>query len=298
MRILVTGGTGFIGTALCQRLLAQGHAVTVLSRDADRARRHFQDRVSAIDSLGALDADNAPEAIVNLAGENLAAHRWNAHWKRVFRDSRVQTTERLVDYIRQAPRKPRVLVSGSAVGYYGARGDALLDENSPPGDEYQSELCVAWEAAAREAEALGVRVCRLRTGIVLDRDGGALKSMRLPFARGLGGSLGDGRQWMSWIHLDDLVGIILYLLQHETLTGAFNGTAPAPVTNAEFVRTLAATLHRPAVLPMPAPVLRLLVGEMAQLLLTGQRVLPVRTQAAGYVFRYPRLPEALAACLA
>jgi uncharacterized protein len=298
MRILVTGGTGFIGTALCKRLLAQGHAVTVLSRDADRARRHFQDRVSAIDSLGALDADNAPEAIVNLAGENLAAHRWNAHWKRVFRDSRVQTTERLVDYIRQAPRKPRVLVSGSAVGYYGARGDALLDENSPPGDEYQSELCVAWEAAAREAEALGVRVCRLRTGIVLDRDGGALKSMRLPFALGLGGSLGDGRQWMSWIHLDDLVGIILYLLQHETLTGAFNGTAPAPVTNAEFVRTLAATLHRPAVLPMPAPVLRLLVGEMAQLLLTGQRVLPVRTQAAGYVFRYPRLPEALAACLA
>jgi uncharacterized protein len=142
-----------------------------------------------------------------------------------------------------------------------------------------------------------VRVCRLRTGIVLGRGGGALQSMRLPFALGLGGPLGDGRQWMSWIHLDDLVGIILYLLQHETLTGPFNGTAPVPVTHAEFVRTLAAALHRPAVLRMPAPVVRLLVGEMAHLLLTGQRVLPVRTEAAGYSFRYPRLPEALAACL-
>jgi uncharacterized protein (TIGR01777 family) len=298
MNILVTGGTGFIGTALCQRLLAAGHAVTVLSRDAERARRHFQGRVKTIGSLGALDADSAPEAIVNLAGENLAAHRWNAHWQQVFRDSRVQMTQRLVDYIRHAPRKPRVLVSGSAVGYYGARGDALLDENAPPGDEYQSELCVAWENAACQAEALGVRVCRLRTGIVLGRDGGALKSMLLPFKLGLGGPLGDGRQWMSWIHLDDLVGIILYLLQHETLTGAFNGTAPEPATNAAFVRALAAALRRPAFLHMPAPVVRLLVGEMAHLLLTGQRVLPARTLATGYTFRYPRLPEALAACLA
>ncbi|HXG27682.1 MAG TPA: TIGR01777 family oxidoreductase [Nevskiales bacterium] len=297
MNLLVTGGTGFIGSALCERLLDDGHAVTVLSRDADRARRHFRGRVRAIDSLGALDAGSAPEAIVNLAGENLAAHRWNAHWKRVFRDSRVRTTEQLVDYIRQAPRRPQVLVSGSAVGYYGARGDELLDENSPPGDEYQSELCAAWEAAAEEAEALGVRVCRLRTGIVLGRNGGALKSMRLPFALGLGGQLGDGRQWMSWIQLDDLVGIILYLLQHATLTGAFNGTAPEPATNAAFVRALAAALRRPAFLHMPAPIVRLLVGEMAHLLLTGQRVLPVRTQAAGYVFRYPRLPEALTACL-
>jgi hypothetical protein len=297
MNILVTGGTGFIGTVLCARLLTDGHAVTVLSRNPERAHRHFQGRVNVIGSLDTLDERKAPEAIVNLAGENLAGHRWNAHWKQEFRDSRVQLTEQLVDYIRGAKRKPRVLVSGSAVGYYGARGDESLTEASAPGREYQSELCVAWETAAQRAEALGVRVCRLRTGIVLGKHGGALKSMLLPFRMGLGGHLGNGRQWMSWIHLDDLTGIILHLLRHDLYSGAFNGTAPHPETNAEFVKALAAALHRPAFMPMPAFAVKLLVGEMAHLLLTGQKVLPARTQQSGYSFTYPRLRQALAACL-
>lgn len=294
MNILITGGTGFIGTALCRRLHAEGHVVTVLTRDPARAEAHFQGLVQVV---GTLDEAKPPDAIVNLAGENLAGHRWNDRWREEFVRSRAGTTERLVDYIARTPRTPRVLVSGSAVGYYGARGDELLTEDSAPGREYQSELCRAWEEAARQAEALGVRVCRLRTGIVLGKNGGALKSLLPPFRLGLGGHLGDGRQWMSWIHMDDLVGIILHLLRQDSLQGAFNGTAPEPVTNREFVRALGAALHRPAFMPLPGFAVRLLVGGMAHLLLTGQKVLPVRTQAAGYDFRYPKLPQALAACL-
>lgn len=297
MKVLVTGGTGFIGTALCTRLEAEGHAVTVLSRDPVRAREHFQGKVDSVGSMDELGAHNAPEGIVNLAGQNLGSHRWNAHWKRVFLESRVQTTERLVDYIRKAAPKPRVLVSGSAVGYYGARGDEALPEDALPGNEYQAGLCVAWEYAARQAEALGVRVCRVRTGLVLGRGGGALQSMLTPFRLGLGGHLGHGRQWMSWVHMDDITGIILHLLNDPHAQGAFNGTAPHPETNKGFVKALAKALHRPAIMPIPAFAVRLMVGEMAHLMLTGQKVLPARTQQAGYVFRYPRLPEAFAAIL-
>ena len=292
MHILVTGGTGFIGTALCVRLKAEGHRVTVLTRDPSRAQRHFAGRVPVVGSLSILGGDSAPDAIVNLAGENLAAHRWNERRKKTFRDSRVGVTEQLLDYIARTPSKPRVLVSGSAVGYYGARGDEVVDENSPPGLEYQSELCAAWEAAALRAESSGVRVCLLRTGIVLGR-GGALAQMLPAFKLGLGGRLGDGRQWMSWIHLEDEIGLVLHLLTHQSLKGAFNATAPAPVTNREFVNQLGAALHRPAVLAMPAPVVRLLIGDMAHLLLTGQQAIPKRTLDSGYRFRYPELRPAL-----
>ncbi|MGH8455128.1 MAG: TIGR01777 family oxidoreductase, partial [Nevskiales bacterium] len=271
MNTLITGGTGFIGTALCARLQAEGHRVTVLSRNPARAQALFHGQVEIIGALDALTEANAPEAIINLAGENLAGHRWNARWREAFVRSRVGITEQLLLYIARTPRKPRVLVSGSAVGYYGARGDEALSEDSPPGREYQSELCVAWEAVARQAESHGLRVCLLRTGIVLGNNGGALKSMLLPFRLGLGGHLGDGRQWMSWIHRDDLIGIILHLLRHESLRGPYNGTAPEPVTNREFARSLGAALRRPVLMPLPGFLVRLLVGGMAHLLLTGQK---------------------------
>ncbi|MGH8441300.1 MAG: TIGR01777 family oxidoreductase [Nevskiaceae bacterium] len=291
MHVLVTGGTGFLGRALCATLLAQGHAVSVLTRDRARAARLLPPGAAALEALPA----DAPQAIVNLAGESLGAQRWTEARKRAFVDSRAGTTRALVDWMARLPRKPGVLVSGSAVGYYGARGDEPLDENAPPRDEFQSTLCAQWEAEARKAEGLGVRVCRVRTGIVLGVGGGALAAMKLPFSLGLGGHLGDGRQWMSWIHRDDWVALILWLLADDGRTGAYNATAPNPATNRDFARALGASLHRPAVLPMPAFMVRLLVGEMAHLLLTGQKVVPARAQTEGFAFRYPDLRAALAA---
>jgi len=290
MHVLITGGTGFIGRALARELLAQGHAVSVLTRDRVRAAAVLPAGVTPVEQLAGL----APQAVVNLAGENLGAHRWNAARKHAFVDSRAGATLTLVGWMRSLAQPPQVLVSGSAVGYYGARGDEALTEEAAPGCEFQSELCAGWEAAACGAEALGVRVCRIRIGVVLGRGGGALAAMKLPFQLGLGGHLGSGAQWMSWIHRADLVGLILWLLGGGTRSGAWNATAPQPVTNREFARALAASLHRPALFPMPAPIVRLLVGEMAHLLLTGQKVLPARAQAEGFHFRYPDLPSALA----
>jgi len=289
MQVLVTGGSGFIGRALTREMLAQGHGVTVLSRDPAAARRVLPAAARATAELGG----EAPDAVVNLAGASLGLHRWNAARKREFRDSRIGTTRRLVEWQRGLARRSAVLVSGSAVGYYGARGDAPLTETENAGHEYQAELCRDWEAEAEQAEALGVRVCKIRIGIVLAADGGALAAMRLPFRLGLGGHLGDGRQWMSWIHRADLVALILWLLTCDACRGAYNATAPAPVTNREFARTLGRSLGRPALLPMPAPVVRLLVGEMAHLLLTGQKVVPARALAEGFTFRFPALEPAL-----
>lgn len=295
MNVLVGGGSGFIGTALCHALLARGDAVTVLTRDVARARERLPGAVHCIDDL----AQAGPtDAVVNLAGENLGDGRWTAARKRRFVDSRVQATRRLVDWM-QAGERPKVLVSGSAVGWYGARGDDELGENAAPGEskDFGARLCRAWEAEALQAEALGVRTCVLRTGIVLGRDGGSLQQMLLPFRLGLGGVMGSGEQWMSWIHRDDLVGLILWLIDTPQAQGAYNGTAPTPVRHREFVRTLARTLRRPAVVPLPAPALRLLLGEMAGLVLDGQRVVPRRALRGGYPFRYPDLSSALAAIL-
>ncbi|MES0873899.1 TIGR01777 family oxidoreductase [Sinimarinibacterium thermocellulolyticum] len=296
MHILVTGGSGFIGTALCRALIARGDGVTVLTRDVARARQRLPQSVHCIDDL----AQAAPaEAVVNLAGENLGDGRWSAARKQRFVDSRVQTTRRLIDWMQTGPR-PQVLVSASAIGWYGARGDEELGENASPGrpDEFSAQLCRAWEAEALQAEGLGVRTCLLRIGIVLERDGGSLQQLLLPFRLGLGGVMGSGAQWMSWIHRDDLVGLILWLIDTPQAQGAYNGTAPQPARHREFVRTLARTLRRPALIPIPAPALRLLLGEMAGLVLEGQRVLPQRALRGGYVFRYPDLATALAAILA
>lgn len=294
MHFLITGGSGFIGSALCRSLVADGHRVTVSTRNADRARPRLPAHVTLIE---ALDAAADIDAIVNLAGENLATGRWTERRKREFIDSRVGTTRRLLEWIARQPRKPRVLVSGSAVGWYGPRGDEELTENAQPGTDFSARLCQAWEAEALKAEAFGVRVCRLRTGIVLDADGGALKKMLLPFRLGVGGRMGDGRQWMSWIARSDLVALIRWLAETTAASGPYNGTAPGPVSNAQFAAALGAAVHRPALLPTPAFAIRLLFGEMSDLLLTGQRVLPARATAAGFRFGHADLAAALAAIL-
>jgi len=290
MHVLITGGTGFIGHPLCRQLLQAGHTLSVLTRDPVRVRGTLP---AAVRVLATLDEARDVEAVVNLAGEPLMAGRWNPARKAAFRASRLDTTRGLIAWMARQSVRPRVLVSGSAIGYYGPRGDEALDESAPPGDDFAAQLCRDWETEAMQAEGLDVRTCRLRTGIVLAADGGALAKMLPPFRLGAGGPMGDGRQWMSWIHRDDLVGMIRWLLERDQAGGAYNGTAPTPVTNRDFARTLGKALHRPAVLPTPAFVLRAGFGEMAQLLLTGQRVLPAHALAEGFTFRFPTLDAAL-----
>jgi uncharacterized protein (TIGR01777 family) len=294
MHYLITGGSGFIGSALCRSLTADGHRVTVLTRDIARARQRLPDAVFLIDRL---DFAQDVEAVVNLAGENLAGGRWTAARKHEFVASRIGMTKHLLNWIDRQDSAPVVLVSGSAIGWYGATGDEELDEDADLGNDFSAHLCRDWEAEAIKAEALGVRVCRVRTGIVLGADGGALKQMLLPFRLGIGGRMGSGRQWMSWVAREDIVALIRWLVDNGGARGAYNGTAPAPVTNAEFARTLGAALRRPALLPMPAFALKILFGEMADILLTGQRVVPKRATAEGFKFKHPDLAPALAAIL-
>ncbi|TQU57255.1 TIGR01777 family protein [Xanthomonas perforans] len=293
MHLLITGGTGFIGQALCPALLQAGHQVSVLTRDPHRAKRILPG-TAAVHTLDGVQAD----AVINLAGEPLAAGRWTDARKQRFRQSRLGITRQLHDWIAQQPaaQRPSVLISGSAVGYYGERGDTALTEAEPAGDDFSALLCRDWEAEANTIAALGPRVSWVRTGIVLDRDGGALARMLPAFRFGGGGPFGDGRHWMSWIHRADMAALLLWLLQHGQ-PGAYNASAPNPVTNADFARTLAKVLHRPALLALPAGVLRLGFGEMADLLLISQRVLPQRALDAGFRFQYLHLDAALRAIL-
>jgi hypothetical protein len=295
--VLITGGTGFIGSALCARLLETGVEVSVLTRDRGRAQRRFQGRVRAMERLDELDNTSVPDVIVNLAGKNLGAERWNRRVKRELVASRVNTTRRVVDYIAAASIKPRLLISGSAVGYYGARGDQELTEGSSPGDEYQSRLCERWEHAALQAEEQGVRVCISRTGVVMGRGGGALSGLAPQFRWGLGAVVGSGRQWISWIHLHDLIELFLHFMRDDRLQGAFNNTAPHPVTNRDFARQLGRTLKRPVALRVPGWALRPMLGEMAHLYLTGQKVMPARHLQSGFDYRYPHIADALQAAL-
>lgn len=291
MRFLVTGGTGFIGAALCTRLLEEGHAVDVLTRDAKRARVNLPKGAQPVEALEQLQ--QSPQVIVNMAGKSLASGRWNDTLKQEFIDSRVGTTERLLDYIKSCPEKPAVLISGSAIGYYGACGDTPLTEDAPPGDEYQSKLCRLWEAASIKAEPLGVRVCRIRIGAVLGPDGGPLESMLPSFKFFAGGWFGSGKQILSWIHREDLIRLIIFLAEDDELEGAFNATAPNPVTNKQFSKALGRALHRPVWAWVPAPVVRMLLGGMARLILTGQNVIPKRLLEAKFEFSYPQLEPAL-----
>lgn len=293
MRILITGGTGLIGRHLCKALLAEGHQLTVLSRHPATVAVKCGATVQAMAALSEWLPDRTFDAVINLAGEPIVDSYWSQQRKQVLRDSRIGLTGKLVQCIGAAKQKPSVLLSGSAVGYYGDSGDVELHENASAGNDFAAQLCVDWEAEALLAENHGVRVCLLRTGLVLSKRGGLLERMLLPFKLGLGARLGSGRQWMSWIHIADYVASVLRLLNHDQMHGPFNMTAPQPATNAEFTRTLAKSLHRPAFLFAPEPVLRLVMGERAVLLVEGQRVFPANLVAAGGVFKYPDLAGAL-----
>jgi len=293
MKILITGGTGFIGKELCHFLLAKIHQLTVLSRNPEKVPTLFGESVTAIGSIEQLTASDSFDAIINLAGEGIADARWSKKRKQQLLDSRVNTTKQLIAYIEKADHKPEVLISGSAVGYYGNSGSKRLNEKSHPHEDFSHQLCSLWESAASDAEKSGVRVCIIRTGLVIGNDGGFLKRMLLPFKLGLGGPIGNGKQWMSWIHRTDFIAIIDKLLESVTLQGIFNATAPEPVTNVEFSKTLGQVLNRPAFIPVPALVLNILLGEMAELLLGGQRVIPVRIEQAGFEFKFKTLNKAL-----
>lgn len=293
MRILITGGTGLIGRRLCKTLLAEGYELTVFSRNPASVPAKCGAAVHAMSSLAEWHTDMTFDAVVNLAGEPIVDKRWTAQRKQVLWDSRVTLTGELVRRIAAAEHKPSVLLSGSAVGYYGNGGDLMLDETSAAGEGFAAELCKAWEAAARVAESTGVRVCLLRTAPVLSNDGGILARMLPPFRLGMGAQIGDGKQWMSWVHIEDHIAMQLRLLRDDQMHGPYNMAAPNPVTNAEFTATLAAVLHRPAPFVAPAALLKLAMGESASLLLEGQRMLPRKMEAAHHRFAFPTLEEAL-----
>lgn len=298
MRILLTGGTGLIGRALCRLWAGQGHELVVWSRRPQEVAG-LCSGARGIARLDELAPDLPLDAVVNLAGAPIADRPWTAARRRLLWDSRIGLTGQLVDWLARRQLRPGVLLSGSAVGWYGDGGERRLNEDSPAGSEdFASELCFAWEAAALRAEELGIRVVLVRTAPVLAARGGMLARLLPPFRLGLGGRMGSGRQWMPWIHLEDEVGLIDFLLHHEECRGPYNACAPNPVRNAEFARTLGRVLHRPALLPAPACVLRLALGEMAGLLLGGQHLQPQRTLDAGYRFRFPDLEAALADLLA
>jgi uncharacterized protein len=294
MNITITGATGFIGRRLIERLGAEPHQLHALSR---RTNIQFESTAVWITKWDPMQEDPPEEslinadAIVHLAGEPVA-QRWTHEAKSKIRASRVVSTQRLVRALSTLPHRPSVLVCGSAIGIYGSRGDEVLTESSTFGDDYLAEVCQEWEKQAMLAESLGVRVARIRTGVVLGRGGGALQKMLPPFKAFVGGRIGSGKQWMSWIHLDDLVGIICHALTNP-MSGAFNGTAPNPVTNFEFTSALGKALGRPTLFPVPGFALKAMFGEMAEMLLGGQRVLPRATEAAGYRFQYPELGPAL-----
>ncbi|MEZ6964422.1 TIGR01777 family oxidoreductase [Aeromonas sp. S9(2024)] len=293
MKILITGGTGFIGRRLVAHLKVN-HEVVVLSRQGSRAYTLLGHDIKVLDSLDRLDDLNDVDAVINLAGEPIAAGRWSEQRKQLLCDSRWLLTEQLVDLIKLSTTPPKVLINASAIGWYGRQDDAPLDEQcQTPHDEFTHQLCQQWETLAQEARSRLTRVCIVRIGLVLGTDGGALPKMLPPYRFGLGGPMGAGNQVMSWIHVQDLVRAILFLLEHGECDGIFNGTAPHPVSNREFSQTLAHTLHRPHLFTVPAALLRLMMGEASDLLLTGQHVLPARLQQAGFHFTYPELPQAL-----
>ncbi|MFL5843735.1 MAG: TIGR01777 family oxidoreductase [Solirubrobacteraceae bacterium] len=294
MRITITGASGRIGTHLVERLEARGDDVTILSRSADRGVRWdpMSERAPA-------DALRGRDAVVHLAGEDVA-QRWNAETKQRIAASRETGTRNLVAGLAalDEAERPKVLVSGSASGYYGAHRDEEVDESAPPGTGFLPEVCVAWEREAQEATTLGLRVACIRTGIVLDKEGGALATMLTPFKLGVGGPVAGGRQWMPWIHADDEVGILLAAVDGEHWAGPINASAPHPVTNKDFSKALGRALRRPAFAPVPALAIKALYGEMAEIVTTGVRMVPRRATELGYVFAHPDLDEALRSALA
>lgn len=293
MNILITGGTGFIGSALIKRLIEEGHNVTVLSRFPDKVEILCGQGVKALGSLSQLKAEDHYEVIVNLAGAPIVDARWSEARKQIIIESRIGLTKELITCIANMTVKPELLISGSAIGYYGDQGDTVLTEQATPDNDFSQRLCADWETTAKQAEQLGVRVCLIRTGLVIANDGGFLQRLLLPFRIGLGGVIGDGRQWMSWIHRQDWINIAMTMMADTSMQGPYNATTPNPVTNSEFTQILAQTLNRPALLPAPAWILKILLGERSQLVLSSQRVMPERLLAQNFKFQYDDLASAL-----
>ncbi len=302
MRVFVTGGTGLVGSVLARRLTERGDSVVLLTRRPDHAKQTADKKSTVVagDPTQAgpwMDAINDCDAVVNLAGEGIFNRRWWSAFKQLLRDSRILSTQNVVAALAQQPRRadgsPKVLVNASAIGWYGPHGDEELTEDAIPGSDFMAELCIDWEKAATAAQQHGVRVVIVRVGVVLAQEGGALTKMLTPFKMFVGGPVGSGRQFMSWIHIDDLVGQILFALDHANVAGPLNGTAPNPVTNKEFSKALGRVLHRPSFLKTPGFVLRVALGEVANVVTKGQRVLPRKALQAGYHFEFTEVEAAL-----
>jgi hypothetical protein len=296
MNVLITGGTGFIGKALCTDLAMKNYTLWILTRNPDRARQLIPFKnIRYIQNFNEITNDIIFDSVINLSGEPIAK-RWTPEYKKILFESRIGVTQRLIECLSRLSQPPRVLISGSAIGFYGAQKDHELSETSAYHTGFTHDLCQAWENAALEATSLGTRVCCLRTGVVLGTRGGMLKQIRLPYLMGLGGPIGDGNQWMSWVHINDLIKIIVFCINNEQMQGPVNATAPNPVRNKMFAKLYGKVLYRPALVPMPALFLHLLFGEMAdELLLRGQKVIPSKLRNAGFQFQYPELEMALMA---
>jgi uncharacterized protein (TIGR01777 family) len=306
MRIAITGGTGFVGGYLVPMLRQGGHEVVALARDEKRARTKLPEDTEVFE-YNPYDAESVAEglegadAVINLAGAGLFSKRWSKAHMRMIRDSRVVGTRTLVEALGTLEKKPSVLISGSAIGFYGPRpGDEICEEDELDPCQFRPRdflagVCKEWESAARKAELLGMRVVRLRTGIVLGKGEGALGAMETPFKLGGGGPVASGKQVMSWIHVEDLCRMIIWALEAPAVAGALNGTAPNPVTNKEFAKALGRALGRPAFIPTPGPMLRMILGKVAQVIVNGQRVPPLKAQALGFTFHYPTIDDALRA---
>ncbi len=295
-KVLVTGGTGFIGSRVCDALHEKEYAVHVVSRDPTRAKTKLEDAKEIYawnpetEQLPS-EATSDLHAVIHLAGETIAG-RWNAEKKRRIRDSRILSTRNLVASF-DVNAKPDVLVCASAIGLYGDSGDDSFTEETPAGTDYLAEVCEEWEAEAQKASEYGIRVVSIRIGLVLGLGGGLLDQVLPPFKMGLGGRLGSGNQWMSWIHIDDVVGIVMHALENEEIHGALNATAPTPVRNIEFTKTLGSVLRKPTIFPVPLFGLKIMMGEFANFVVLSQNVLPERTEASGYKFQFPTLEAAL-----
>lgn len=308
MKYVVTGATGFLGRALCLRLLEQGHEVVALSRSAEKARKLLGDGVTCYSWLASASKEwkaslHGAEVVIHLAGEALASQRWTPEFKQLLTTSRVDSTRQLVLALRDSEPRPKTLISASAAGFYGNRNDETITEESPAGSGFLADLCQKWEAETQRASEYGVREVRLRIGVVIG-DGGSLEKILYPlpisispWKLGLGGRLGSGKQWLPWVHIEDVAGLCLWAAKSPEVNGAINAVSPHPVTNAEFSRALGGVLKRPTLLPVPAFALHLLLGEFADVVLDGQKVLPNVAQRLGYSFRYREIGEALASVL-
>lgn len=294
MHISITGGTGLVGSSLTRFLLQKGHEVTILTRNPGKHstnQQHQKAHLASYDNLPAVVEES--DAIVNLAGQNLFDQRWNEAVKSKILKSRVKTTRAVVDAIGEANKKPAVLISASAVGYYGSRGETVLDESSPAGDDFLARVCLQWEEEADEVRKHGVRLAMPRIGIVLDKEGGALQKMITPFSMFIGGPLGNGSQYFPWVHAEDVCRAIYFAITEEQLHGPFNLSAPDPITMKEFAQQLGSVMGRPSVFPVPEFALRLVVGDAAEALTASQRTVPRKLQSAGFAFEYPNCFSAL-----